>query len=182
MSNIKEQKVRRLKRTVAGGSLAGTFLVSLIVILSFVTMLSGFLVYMMDSKLRDEFEDVSRRAELYEMTSGSENMAAQSLLNAPDSDYLILDSDGSVLTVQGSNTCDMSGGGRIEVLGIENRARQLPSNLQLPENRQLARNVQMELEADPASACWSIRIRKTGWCGPEAMARCISTGSRSGIA
>ena len=81
MANIKEQKLRKLKKVFVGGSLIGFLIVGTLAAIALAAMVGSFFYYMMDSKLSYEYERVSRLASLYEITATHDNQDILKLLN-----------------------------------------------------------------------------------------------------
>lgn len=116
MANIKEEKLRKLNKTNIGASLAGFIIIGIIIFGMFASMLSVFGLYIMDSKLRDEYARVSRLTEMYAMAKRNAGGEAEQLLKNGDNDYVITDNDKNIIEEHGNNTCDFEHGGKIEIL------------------------------------------------------------------
>ena len=102
MGNIKEQKLRKIKRSNIAGSIVGLLVLGVIIFVAFAWMLMTFVVYITDSKVREQYELAGEVADKY-MTTGS-----------AEGDYIIVDDTGKIIKENGTNTCDLAGGGRIE--------------------------------------------------------------------
>ena len=114
MANIKEQKLRKLKKVFMGGSIIGFLIVGTLAAVALAAMVGSFFYYMMDSKLSYEYERVSRLASLYEITLEHDNADILSLLNNENNTYIIVDKDDRVIKEHGKNTCDLEGGKAID--------------------------------------------------------------------
>ncbi len=102
MGNIKEEKLRKIKRSNIAGSIIGLLMLGVILFAAFAFMLMTFATYITDSKVREQYERSSETAEQYRKTGSAEG------------DFIIVDEHGNVIREQGDNTCDLAGGGRIE--------------------------------------------------------------------
>ena len=116
MANIKEEKLRKLKKSYIGGSFAGFIIIGTIVFCLFASMFAVFGLYIMDTKLRDEYARVSKMAEVYSLSKDSQNEAISKILKSGYSEFLITDADMNVIETHGKNTCDLSKGGKIDIL------------------------------------------------------------------
>jgi EAL domain-containing protein (putative c-di-GMP-specific phosphodiesterase class I)/GGDEF domain-containing protein len=114
MANIKEQKLRKLKKVFVGGSLIGFLIVGTLAAIALAAMVGSFFYYMMDSKLSYEYERVSRLASLYEITATHDNQDILKLLNNENNTYIIVDRNDKVIKEHGKNTCDLEGGKAID--------------------------------------------------------------------
>ena len=117
MANLKEQKLRKLKRSNLSGSLIGFIVIGLIVFVSFAVMLEVFGLYITDSKLSSEVERVLGIAKIYQLSAADKTSKTDQVLDEAEA-YLILDDKGNVVKVNGENTCDLEGGRRIDILGL----------------------------------------------------------------
>ena len=93
MANIKEQKLRKLKKVFMGGSIIGFLIVGTLASIALAAMVGSFFYYMMDSKLNYEYERVNRLASLYEITNEHDNEDILKLLNSDSNVYIIVDKD-----------------------------------------------------------------------------------------
>ena len=116
MANIKEQKLRKLKKSYIGGSFAGFIIIGTIVFCLFASLFAVFGLYIMDTKLRDEYARVSKTAEVYSLLKDAGNEAVSRILESGDTVYLITDADMNVIETHGKNTCDLSKGGKIDII------------------------------------------------------------------
>ena len=116
MANIKEQKLRKLKKSYIGGSFAGFIIIGTIVFCLFASLFAVFGLYIMDAKLRDEYARVSKTAEVYSILKDAGNEGISKILENGDNVYLITDADMNVIETHGKNTCDLSKGGKIDIL------------------------------------------------------------------
>ena len=90
MANVKEEKLRKLKKSYVVGSMVGFITIGVIVFAIFVAMLTLFGLYIMDSKLRDEYSRAKNMAELYRMSEESGNEQVLAALNDQGNDYIII--------------------------------------------------------------------------------------------
>ena len=118
MANYKEEKLRKLKKSYVVGSMVGFIVVGVLVFAIFVSMLVLFALYIMDSKLRDEYSRAMNMAELYRMSEETESDQVLKALNDQGNDYIIIDADKNIIKEHGENTCDLESGGKIDILGI----------------------------------------------------------------
>ena len=107
MANIKEQKLRKLKKVFMGGSIIGFLIVGTLASIALAAMVGSFFYYMMDSKLNYEYERVNRLASLYEITNEHDNEDILKLLNSDSNVYIIVDKDDRIIKEHGKNTCDL---------------------------------------------------------------------------
>ena len=114
MANIKEQKLRKLKKVFMGGSIIGFLIVGTLASIALAAMVGSFFYYMMDSKLNYEYERVNRLASLYEITNEHDNEDILKLLNSDSNVYIIVDKDDRIIKEHGKNTCDLEGGKTID--------------------------------------------------------------------
>ncbi len=122
MATLKEQKLRKLKKSYVFGSMIGFIVVGIIIFAVFASMLAIFALYIMDSKLRDERARAAEMARLYELSETSNTAAIMSALNDQGNDYIIIDDERNIIKEHGTNTCDLEGGGLIDTLGITESA------------------------------------------------------------
>ena len=116
MANIKEEKLRKLKYSYIGGSLVCGIIIGAIVICTFVSMIAVFGLYIVDSKIRDEYERVRSMADIYQV---SQDIPGNDLMNSLGNvsyEYIVVDDNRNIIEVHGNNTCDMEHGGRIDIL------------------------------------------------------------------
>lgn len=111
MGNVKEKKLRELKKTYTGGSLFTLIFIGVMIFGTFAAMLIIFGVYIVDSKVRGEYDMISRLAGVYDPS-----------YDHVDRDYIIADPDGNILEEHGKNTCDLDAGGIVDLLGIATAA------------------------------------------------------------
>ena len=102
MGNIKEQKLRKIKRSNIAGSIVGLLVLGAIIFAAFAFMLMTFVMYITDSKVREQYERASEVAENYKAKGSAEG------------DWIIVDGSGKIIKENGTNTCDLAGGGRME--------------------------------------------------------------------
>ncbi len=117
MANIKEEKLRSLKHSNIAASIAGLITLGVIIFVAFASMLSVFAVYIMDAKVRDEYNRVSQVAELYLISEADPGTS-----RGPADDYIITDEAGKIIKEHGTNTCDLASGGKMDVLEIAGAA------------------------------------------------------------
>lgn len=110
MGNIKEEKLRKIKRSNIAGSVIGLLILGIIIFAAFAFMLMTFATYITDSKVRAEYERASDLAAEYASTGETKG------------DYIVTDAAGNVIKEHGENTCDLAGGGRIEDIIIISEA------------------------------------------------------------
>ncbi len=108
MGNIKEQKLRSLKKQNIIGAIIGLLVLAIVLFATFTSMISIFGLYMIDSKVRDEYETISSSLE-----SGR-----------PAGDYIVTDADLGIIEEHGDNTCDLSSEGIVDILGIAEAAQE----------------------------------------------------------
>ncbi|MCR5672627.1 MAG: EAL domain-containing protein [Lachnospiraceae bacterium] len=118
MANIKEQKLRKLKKSYVVGSMVGFIVIGTIVFAMFVSILVFFGLYIMDSKLRDEYQSAKNKSSLYELSQSTDDPKILSALNDLGSEYIIIDQNKKIISEHGENTCDLAAGGKIDILGI----------------------------------------------------------------
>ena len=116
MSNVKEQKFKRLKRLNLSGSIFGFIIVSLMAVITLAVMIGGFFYYMVESKLGYEHQRLRNMAELYEASGFGEKTDIYRLLD--DSVYIIIDADNNILKEHGENTCNLEDEKKIEIEGL----------------------------------------------------------------
>ena len=113
MSNIKEQKFHKIKKSNIGGAITGILILAAIIFSSFAAMLAVFGLYIIDSKIRDEHIRISNMADFYKLSESKGNEEILGVLNDPKNEYIIIDSDKNIVKVHGSDTCDLAHGGYI---------------------------------------------------------------------
>ena len=93
MANIKEEKLRKLKKSYIGGSFAGFIIIGTVVFCTFAALFAVFGLYIMDSKLRDEYARISSMANVYSMAGDFGDEAVSRVLRNGADDYIITDND-----------------------------------------------------------------------------------------
>ena len=116
MSNIKEEKFRKIKKQKVGASITGMFVLAVIIFTAFSLMIAVFALYVIDSKIRDENTRVTDLAGLYMTSEIKQSADVLSTLNKEGNDYIIVDAGKNVVKVHGNDTCDLSDGGQINTL------------------------------------------------------------------
>ena len=119
MANIKEEKLRKLKKSYIGGTLAGFIIICIVVFCTFAILFAVFGLYIMDSKLRDEYTRVSTMADVYSMSRDPGNGDLSKIIRRETNEYIITDNDLNIIEEHGRNTCDLGNGGRIDILVLE---------------------------------------------------------------
>lgn len=114
MSNIKEQKFRKIKKSNIGGAVTGMLILAGIIFSSFAAMLAVFGLYIIDSKIMDEYIRISNMADFYKLSESKKDEDILGTLNDPKNEYIIIDSDKNVVKFHGSDTCDLANGGSIQ--------------------------------------------------------------------
>lgn len=122
MGNVKEKKLRELKKTYTGGSLFALLFIGAVIFITFAATLVIFGVYIVDSKVRGEYDMIDRLAKVYSSSEGSGIGNIEALLDQEDRDYIIVDPDGNIVKEHGNNTCDLNHGGMVDLLGIATAA------------------------------------------------------------
>ncbi|MCR4748667.1 MAG: GGDEF domain-containing phosphodiesterase [Lachnospiraceae bacterium] len=123
MANIKEQKLKKLKKVYMGGSVVGFLIVITLAAISLAAMVGSIFYYMMDSKLSYEHDRVTRLAALYEITVQHENDDILNLLNSDTNVYIIVDENDNVIKEHGKNTCDLKGGVTVDSQKLKEQIR-----------------------------------------------------------
>ncbi|MBO4905370.1 MAG: EAL domain-containing protein [Lachnospiraceae bacterium] len=124
MANIKEEKLRKLKKSFTGGSIVAMLLLGAVIFAAFAITLVVFCMYIIDSKVRTEFDTISKIAEVYDRSGESDAEDLMSVMYKGDRDYIITDADRKIISEHGNNTCDLSKGGTVDLLGIAASARE----------------------------------------------------------
>ncbi len=114
MGNIKEQKFRKIKKSNIGGAVTGMLILAGIIFSSFAAMLAVFGLYIIDSKIMDEYIRISNMADFYKLSESKKDEDILGTLNDPKNEYIIIDSDKNVIKFHGSDTCDLANGGSIK--------------------------------------------------------------------
>lgn len=122
MGNIKEEKLRELKKTYTAGSLFALIFIGVVIFATFAATLIVFGVYIVDSKVRDEYDNISGFAAAYSTSGGSGSESLATLYDHENRDYIIVDADGNITDEHGINTCDLDRGGVVDLLGIATTA------------------------------------------------------------
>ncbi len=107
MGNIKEQKLRKLKKTYTGGSLFALIFLGVVIFATFAATLIVFGVYVVDSKVRDEYDSLERDKEISDLANR---------------DHIVVDHDLNILEEFGDNTCDLKNGGIVDLIGLATTA------------------------------------------------------------
>ena len=111
MANIKEKKIRQLKK-----SRIWITLIVFVFVLFFTSVFmtgfsSAFLYYLADMKMQGQYEVVAHTARLYDraVASGEEDMDELLLSETDGATYFVLDKEGKILHENGENTCSEFG-------------------------------------------------------------------------
>ena len=94
MANIKEEKLRKLKKSFTGGAIVALLLLGTVIFAAFAATLVVFCMYMIDSKVRAEYDTSSKIAEVYGRSGESEAEDLMSIMYIGDRDYIITDAKG----------------------------------------------------------------------------------------
>ena len=97
----------------------GFFAIGLVIFTTIAIMLSLFTLYIVDSKVRDEYARVSNIANTYRLAKDSGNDELLSVLNTSGTDYVLIGDDGNVINENGDNTCDLSSPALIDIINEE---------------------------------------------------------------
>ena len=116
MGNIKEEKFRKIKRSNIGGSIAGMFVLAIIIFTAFSLMIGVFALYIIDAKIRDENVRIRNMANLYSASESKKSEDILGALNETRNDYIVIDASRTIVTVHGDNMCDFNDGGVINTL------------------------------------------------------------------
>lgn len=106
MGNIKEEKLRKIKHSNIAGSVIGLLVLGAIIFTAFALMFGVFVLYISDSKVRDGYARAERMKETYETEGEAEG------------DYIITDETGAMIREHGTNTCDLTSGGIVNIVDI----------------------------------------------------------------
>ena len=89
-------------------SFVAFFIIGSLSIIIFVALMIGFFVYALDTKVRDEYQDISYMAKTYERASNPDE--AYSYFNEEGRQFIIEDSEGNIIHIEGEDTRDPKGG------------------------------------------------------------------------
>ncbi len=122
MASLKETKLRHLKRSYTGGAMIVFFSMATLLIVAFAVMLALFGLYVSDSKVRGEYAKAKELSDIYMLSVKQGNTSISKVLNDVGNVYIITDENGNVISEHGENTCDLTSGGIIDILGIAEAA------------------------------------------------------------
>ncbi len=122
MASLKETKLRKLKRSYTGGAMIVFIVMGSLLIAAFGMMLALFGLYISDSKIRDEYAKAKELAHIYTLSVEQGNTSISKVLNDVGNIYFITDENGNIIIEHGENTCDLSSGGVVDILGIAEAA------------------------------------------------------------
>ena len=100
------------------------FIMSTILIASFGLLIGLFGLYVSDSKVRDEYAEARTLAEMFEASEKEENSGFLRILSDAGNVYIITDDGGNIIREHGRNTCDLTGGGVIDILGMDEASKE----------------------------------------------------------
>ena len=110
MANLRKKNYKKIKKAGWIGSLITFIIICLILTGIMYFAISGFIQFILDTKIATEYEKIEYMARLYDIDVSDGVIDHYDYLNAEGRDFMITDNSDNVIYTSGENTCTFKGG------------------------------------------------------------------------